>query len=89
MATWHISRINNLTHEVELKSHLGDKINTVVPEEHRELDKHKAYLQSLIDAHEVKSLDEYKASKIKVRKYYKTTLIVVLILYILKLKFIG
>ncbi len=84
MANWHISRINNATHEVELRSDEGDVIQTTVPEEHRDLPKHKAYLQSLCDAHMPDIKPEVPQSS--ARLYYAAAVIAALLLYILRLK---
>ena len=95
MAEWHISRINNHTHEVELKSHLGDKINTVVPEEHRDShEKHGLYLKSIIAEFEkpkvevVEIVDETEGNMIlrQIRKHYQIVIILALLVYILQLK---
>ena len=95
MADWHISRINNHTHEVELKSHLGDKINTVVPEEHRDShEKHGLYLKSVIAEFEAPKMEIAEIVKetgvntilCQIWKYHQIAIILALLVYILKLK---
>ncbi len=95
MAAWRITKINNATHEVEMQAPSGETIITVVPEGHRDLAKHKAYLQSLIDQHEaaVPAAPEITPAIVieakAVRRLhidYRLGLIIVLLIYILKLK---
>ncbi len=93
MSTWRITKINTATHEVEMQSPSGETISTTVPEGHRELHKHKTYLQSLIDQHEAvvpeipaTAIIEVKAAR-RIRIDYRLGFIIVLLIYILKLRF--
>jgi len=47
---WHISKINNATHEVEITHKSGVKHSFVVPNEHRQRDLKHAFIKSQVDA---------------------------------------
>ena len=80
---WRITKINNLTHEVELTSATGTRINTVVPESHcKDHASHAEYLKSVIAKHETP-----KAIALEIiQQQYQLVIIIMLVIYVVRLK---